>query len=161
MNTYLASVVARGKRKVTSEMNFSLLMHQCWPNLTSRLESPLRLCCLVVKKHDWGQWSVKSFNVSSSAPPKFLYCYIIYTTGCPGKFLLNTLSYLAWTPCSHVHINAFDWQCKRRRRVSRRKEAKPEKKCLGLFLARYNLPSFKASASEPMTLNCQAMPFRE
>ena len=69
--------------------------------------------------------------------------------------------YLAWTPCSHVHINAFDWQCKRRRRVSRRKEAKPEKKCLGLFLARYNLPSFKASASEPMTLNCQAMPFRE
>ena len=41
---------------------------------------------------------------------------------------------------------------------------RPEKKCLGLFLARYNLPSFKASAtaaSEPMTLNCQALPFRE
>ena len=158
MNTYLA----RGKRKVTSEMNFSLLMHQCWPNLTSRLESPLRLCCLVVKKHDWGQWSVKSFNVSSSAPPKFLYCYIIYILqGAQASSYSILYPYLAWTPCSHVHINAFDWQCKRRRRVSRRKEAKPEKKCLGLFLARYNLPSFKASASEPMTLNCQAMPFRE
>ena len=39
-----------------------------------------------------------------------------------------------------------------------------EKKCLGLFLARYNLPSFKASSVEraiSMTLNCQAMPFRE